>query len=250
METSLHQQIKRMVARDADSIEVNCGPYRIDAIDPQGRFVEVQYGPLAALRGKVLELRSDYSLRIIKPIAVEKQIVTIHPKTREVLRSRRSPKHEQPIEVFQELIHFTQCFPHPNLQVEFWMVQVVETRIDRPQTRRRRKKFQPVDVELKKLTHKFSIQSLQDLVALLKLPQNFMNPFCTKALSEAIERPRWFAQQVAYVLHRCGAASRVGKQGNSHVYEWSENVSTNASASCENVLNNGTVTHRRRRNAA
>ncbi len=97
METSLHQQIKRLVARDDESIEVSLGSYRIDAIDSQNRLVEVQFGPLGALRNKVQALRSDHVVRIIKPIIASKRVVTIDPMTRQVLRSRKSPKQETSI---------------------------------------------------------------------------------------------------------------------------------------------------------
>ncbi len=239
METSLHQQIKRQVARDEQSMEVACGSYRIDAIDNQGRLVEVQYGPLGALRPKILALRTDYSLRIIKPIAVQKQVVTIHPKTKQVLRSRKSPKHERPVDIFQELLHFTQCFPHPNLTLECWLVHLSETRIDRPPAKRRRKKFSPVDVHLIKTVEQFQLNSNEDLIRLLGLPKSFENPFCTAKLSQQLQLPRWFAQQIAYVLHRCGAANRVGKRGNSHLYAW-----------CENVVNSCAAPRRSRRIAA
>jgi hypothetical protein len=239
METSLHRQIKRLVARDEQSMEVTCGSYRIDAIDTQGRFVEVQYGPLRALRPKILALRTDHSLRIIKPVAVQKQLVTIHPKTKEILRSRKSPKRESPLEIFEELLHFTQCFPHPNLVLECWLVRLSETRIDRPPSKRRRRKFSPVDVHLIETIEQFQLRSNEDLVRLLGLPKSFDNPFCTATLSQQLQLPRWFAQQIAYVLHRCGAANRVGKRGNSHLYAW-----------CENVVNSCAGARRSRRIAA
>ncbi len=39
-------------------------------------------------------------------------------------------------------------------------------------------------------------------------------------LARWIDRPRWFAQKVAYVLHHCGATKEVNRSGNSRIYQW------------------------------
>jgi hypothetical protein len=229
METSLHQQIKKSLARDAQSTEVVVGSYRIDAIDQQNRLVEVQFGPLGALRRKVMELREDQVLRIVKPIIVEKKIVTLHPRNKSVLRARKSPKRGSALDVFSELIHFTKCFPHPNVVLDCWLVHVTEHRVDVKTKRRRRKPYRLIDVFLDEKINSFKLQTAADLKRMLAVPRGNA-PFCTQWLAQHLSVNRWFAQQIAYVLFHCGAAVREGKRGNSHLYRWDTNVSPVTSA--------------------
>lgn len=224
METTLHQQIKHSLSRDLQSTEVVVGSYRIDAIDKQNRLVEVQFGPLGALRRKVLDLRQDQVLRIVKPIIVEKQIVTLHPRNKSVIRARKSPKRGTPLDVFSEMIHFTKCFPHPNVMLDCWLVRVTEHRVDVKSKRRRRKPYRLVDVFLEEKLGAFKLHTAADLKRMLNVPRGNA-PFCTQSLAQHLNVNRWFAQQIAYVLYHCGAAIRDGKRGNSHLYRWGTNVS-------------------------
>lgn len=224
METTLHQQIKKSLARDSQSVEVVVGSYRIDAIDKQNRLVEVQFGPLGALRRKVMDLRADQVLRIVKPIVVQKQIVTLDPRNKNVLRARKSPKRGTALDVFGELIHFTKCFPHPNVQLDCWLVHVTEHRVDVKSKRRRRKPYRLVDVFLDEKVSAFKLHSAADLKRMLDIPRGNAS-FCTQWLAQHLQVNRGFAQQIAYVLFHCGAAVREGKRGNTHLYRWDTNVS-------------------------
>jgi hypothetical protein len=47
-----------------------------------------------------------------------------------------------------------------------------------------------------------------------KLPKTFD----TMEIAQAIGEPRWLAQQIAYVLSRCGATEQHSKRGNAIVY--------------------------------
>jgi hypothetical protein len=50
------------------------------------------------------------------------------------------------------------------------------------------------------------------------LPAFCFDRFTTLELAEALGRPVWFAQKVAYCLRESGAARAVGKRGNRLVY--------------------------------
>jgi hypothetical protein len=43
-------------------------------------------------------------------------------------------------------------------------------------------------------------------------------PFQTLHLAHVLNRPRWFAQKVAYCLRESGASTAIGKMGNALVY--------------------------------
>src|SRR6516165_10016311 len=112
METSLHRDLKRLYAGEAAHCEVRLGRYRIDAI-VDGELIEVQHGPLAAIRDKVRKLLAEHRVRVVKPIVASKQLIYLRRKGGKIARKRLSPKRGKLLDLFDELIHFTNVFPHP-----------------------------------------------------------------------------------------------------------------------------------------
>ena len=218
METSLHRQLKHHFAADSESVEVTVDGFRIDAVDGTGCLIEIQHSALGSIRNKVKKLlTSGHRLRVIKPWIGCKWIETFDRAGGELLRRRKSPKKLRPIDIYRELIHFTQVFPHPNLSLEVLTVDCIEQRVDRVNKRWKRKQYQILDQHLAKVGDSNILLDVSDLWRLLgdpKLPKEFD----TKELAETIEQPRWFAQQIAYTLHRCQATESIGKRGNSIVY--------------------------------
>lgn len=218
METSLHRQLKQHFAANQDQVEISLDGFRIDAIDDEGVLVEIQHSGLGAIRKKISSLLSaGHHVRVIKPWIGCKWIETLDRPDGVMVRRRRSPKKLQPIDIFRELIHFTQVFPHPNLRLEVHGVECVEQRIDRPNSRWRRKQYQVLDQHLLKLREVEVLSSVADLWRLLNDPK-LPSEFDTREMAEAIGRPRWLAQQIVYTLHHCGGLRAVSKRGNSIVY--------------------------------
>ena len=218
METSLHRQLKHHFASDTDSIEVTVDGFRIDAVDLDGNLIEIQHSGLGSIRNKVIKLLANgHRLRVVKPWIGCKWIETFDVEGGEILRRRKSPKKLLPIDIFRELIHFTQVFPHPNLTLEVLTVHCIEQRVDRVNKRWKRKQYKVLDQHLAKVCESDCLQSISDLWRLLGDPK-LPTEFDTRELAETIHQPRWFAQQIAYTLNRCGATQAVGKRGNSIVY--------------------------------
>jgi hypothetical protein len=220
METSLHRKLKELYAANPECIEVLESKYRIDALDRDGVIVEIQHSGLGAIRKKIRQLLDDdYYVRIIKPCLQSKLVATVDPETLSVIRQRRSPKKIRAIDIFRELIHFTQVYPHPQLTLELLFVDSIEIRIDTPR-RGRRKQYKTLDVDLVRVPDPSeaivlaTLSDLWDLLGRTKLPKRFD----TQQLAEAIGEPRWFAQQIAYVLKSCGATKVCDKRGNAIVY--------------------------------
>ena len=218
METSLHRQLKYHFAADSSSVEVTVDGFRIDAIDEDGALVEIQHAGLGSIRQKAKKLLANgHRLRIIKPLIGCKWIETFDRRGGQLLRRRRSPKKLVAVDIFRELIHFTDVFPSNRLTLEVLSVDCIEQRVDRVNKRRRRKQYQTLDQHLASAGASNVLRGLTDLWRLLgnpKLPRQFD----TKELAECLVQPRWFAQQIAYTLNRCGATEVIGKRGNAIVY--------------------------------
>ncbi len=220
METTLHQQLKVFYAQTPDLTEVVVNGFRIDAIAQDGELVEIQQASLGALREKtrkLLQPRGRHRLRIVKPIVARRRITTLDRREGSVIRSRMSPKTCDWMELFIDLVHFCTVFPCKRLTLEVLMIEAEETRIDRTPKRRRGKPYQTIDIRMTKVCESLKFQSIQDLVMCLPSEQ-LPSTFDTGELARILDRPRWFAQKVAYSLRMMGAIETVSRRRNAHMY--------------------------------
>jgi hypothetical protein len=218
LETSLHRELKRLYAGEAAQCEVRLGRFRIDAI-ADGELIEVQHGPLAAIRDKVRKLLVEHRVRVVKPIIASKQLVYLRRKGGKVARRRLSPKRGKLLDLFDELIHFTNVFPHPRLVLEVPLVEVEERRYPGHGRRRWRRDgdYQVEDQQLLAVQSQIRLESAAELAALVSCPLPV--PFHTAHVAAGLAIPRWSAQRIAYCLNRMGAWQQVGKARNAWLYE-------------------------------
>ena len=136
METSLHRQLKEMYADENAQTEVPLAGYRIDAVR-RGLLIEIQHGPLSAIRDKIRDLLKKHRVLVVKPIVAEKMLVKQDAKSGNVVSRRKSPKRGNLLDVFDELVYFTRVFPHRRLALEVALVTVEEWRYPGHGRRRR-----------------------------------------------------------------------------------------------------------------
>ena len=219
METSLHRQLKEYYARPGDRLEVVVGDYRIDVVRGDV-LVEIQHGSLAAIRPKVRALLEDHRVLVVKPIVVRKRLVKRATEGGREIGRRLSPKRGRPLDLFHELVHFTEVFPHPNLTLEVPLVEIEEWRYPGHGRRRRWRQndHQVEDQRLVAVDERLRFRTPRDLAALV--PGPLPRPFHTGHLAEQLEVARWVAQRIAYCLRQTGAVRQVGKDGNAALYRW------------------------------
>jgi hypothetical protein len=223
LETTLHQQLKLQYASEPDLTEVFRAGFRIDAVGRDGELIEIQHSSLGALRRKTDRLLSDkgrYRVRIVKPIFVRKRVTTLNRPGGKIIRSRFSPKRSDCLDLFIDLVHFSTVFPRKRLTLEILLIEAEEIRVDRPARRARGKSYRTLDMRLIRSDDSISLQTTKDLLGLLPMKQ-LPREFDTKQLAEAMERPRWFAQKVAYCLRTMGAIQSVERRRNAHLYQLS-----------------------------
>lgn len=217
METSLHRQLKRRYAsRDSDT-EVVIGNYRVDAVR-EDELIEVQCASLSAIREKSRELLRRHRLRIVKPVIERTRIRRLDRPGGKVVSRRMSPKRGGIVDVFEDLIYFTQVFPHPNLTIDVVTVQVEQTRVPfRGRRRRWQSDYRVVDVMLEEVLGQTEFRVPRDLLSVIPFPDRPAS-FNTADLASWIDRPRWFAQKVAYVLRKIGAVDARGRSRHGIIY--------------------------------
>ncbi len=219
METSLHRQLKSLYADQDARFEVPLGGYRIDVVRGR-RLVEIQHGTLAAIRDKVRALLEGHEVTVVKPIVIRKQLVKLAKKGGRITGRRISPKRGRPVDLFDELIHFTRVFPHPRLTLDVPLVDIQEWRYPGHGRRRRWRAgdYQIEDQKLLEVHQVLRFRRPDDLRTLVgcRLPQ----PFHTGHLAQRLDVPRWVAQRIAYCFRKMGMVRQVGKLGNTLLYEF------------------------------
>lgn len=218
METTLHQQLKAMYAGDEGETEVRLGKYRIDAV-VSGELVEIQHGGLGAIRDKIRTLVDNHSVRVVKPIVASKVLVKRKKQGGAIVSRRRSPKRGSLLDIFDDLVHFTNVFPHRRLTLEVLLVDIEEYRYPGHGRRRRWRKddHQREDQHLVDVQETYTFRTARDLWRLA--PAGLPRPFHTGHLADALGVDRWIAQRMAYCFREMAAVRQVGKQGNALLYE-------------------------------
>jgi hypothetical protein len=246
METSLHRQLKALycgrsaasgpldldviqpapAARFAngrsDGQEVRVDGFRIDAVH-RGRLIEIQQGSLAALRHKVRVLLRRHSVTVVKPLVASKLIVRRRAARGPVVSTRRSPRHETSVDVFNDLVHFVDVFPHPRLTLEAVFTVQEEHRVPARRRRFRGPDFRVTDRILVGIEGRLILRDQNDLIRLL--PTGLGEAFTTADVARAGQFPRWLAQKMAYCLRKSGAVEVLGKKGGAWLYRVAESVS-------------------------
>lgn len=221
METSLHRDLKCIYAKDGSSIEVKLGKYRIDVVTDE-RLIEIQHGSLAAIRRKIADLLKRHEVLIVKPLVIRKHLVKRARKRGKATTRRLSPKRGCPLDIFHELVYFTDVFPHRRLTLEVVSVEIEEWRYPGHGRRRRRRAGDYV-VEDQKLLDIHGVQQLRTAGDLRQLvPAQLPTPFHTAHLADALQIDRWVAQRIAYCFRRMGTAREVAKDGNTRLYEFAD----------------------------
>lgn len=218
METSLHQQLKAHYAGPDGDVEVRLGRYRIDVVRGS-ELIEIQHGGLAAIRDKVRTLCKSHRVRVVKPIVATKTLVKLSRRGGRVVSQRKSPKRGQVLDLFEELVHFTNAYPHRRLTLETPLVEVEEIRYPGHGRRRRWRRTDHVieDQRLVQVVQTHSFRTAGDLVSLL--PSSLPQPFDTADLAAGLGVGRHIAQRIAYCLRETKATRVAGKRGNAILYK-------------------------------
>ncbi len=215
METSLHRELKEFYCDDAAAREVSVRGYRIDAI-VDGTLIEIQQASLAALRHKTKRLLETHAVTIVKPLCALKTIIRLKRKKGPVAWKRTSPRHETIYDMFDDLVHFVDVFPHPRLSLEVLLTEQEETRIPKKKRWFRAKDFSVADRRLVAVRSRHVFHTNADLCHLL--PACLADTFTTADIARLAKIPRWLAQKMAYCLRRTGAVAISGKRRNAVVY--------------------------------
>lgn len=213
-EKPLHAALKRWLAEPGDLVEQPVDGFVVDLVRDDV-LIEVQTRGFATMKRKLGALLDGHVIRLVHPVAVEKQIVKLDDAGEELSR-RRSPRRGSAVDVFAELVSFPELVEHPGLTVEVVLVREEELRRHDGDKAWRRRGWVVEERRLLEVVDHLVLDTPAALAALL--PSELPARFTTADLADALGRRRRLAQQMAYCLRRLGVVEMIDKEGNAIVY--------------------------------
>ena len=215
-ETALHQQLKQLYVGGSDQTEHALEGFRIDAVRHTGDLVEVQTSNFAAIRPKLARLLKRRRVILVHPICGTRFIVWMDQRTGKAGPRRRSPKHGDYADVFEELVYIPDLLSLPNLTIEVVLTEEEERRYPvKGRGPRGRSKFRS-ERSLLRLLGRKTLKEPDDYRAFL--PAGLRSPFTTRGLALSMGVSEYTARQVTYCLRELGLLKPVGKIRNNILY--------------------------------
>ncbi len=213
-EKPLHAALKEWIAEPGDQFEVRIGSFVSDIVRG-GQLIEIQTGSTFPLKRKLRSLLKSHAVRVVLPVAQQKTITTLD-ETGEIVGKRRSPKHGDFLDVFDQLVNLREFLGDANLSIEALLVHVEEVRRPRTSGRRRWRNWEVHERKLIEVFDQAGFQHPGDFLAVI--PSGVEEPFTTAELARAIGRPRRVAQRVAYCLREMGTITAIDRTKNGILY--------------------------------
>ena len=215
-EKSLHASLKSWYSQPGDKLEEPLDGFFIDIL--RGDLcLEIQTGNFSAIRRKLWKLTRSRPVRLIYPIAIEKQIVRLAEDGVTELSRRRSPKRGSLLNLCDELIYAPTLMSEDNFSLEVLLIREEELRLHKPDKYWRRRGWGTVERKLLEVVERQLFQEPRDLLQMI--PPGLPVPFTTADLAEGLQKPRALAQKLAYCLRALDLVELSGKSGNAHLYQ-------------------------------
>ncbi len=214
-EKTIHSVLKYYYAPNPAYHEVKIGPYIAD-ICVDGEIYEVQTRNFNKMRGKLEYFLQEHDVTIIYPIAHTKWLSWLDMETGELSPKRKSPKKGGFYRVVPELYKIKMFVGNPRLHLILVLIDVEETRYLNGWSTNKKRGSSRMDGIPVDIFDELRIDTLDDYKKFI--PENIKENFTSKDLAKAAKIPQGFAGTLLNILLETGTVKRVGKTGNSYIY--------------------------------
>lgn len=218
-EKTMHAVLKNYYAPDEDMHEVPIENYVAD-IYTGTEIVEIQTRSMNRMRKKLEAFLPLYPVTIVYPIPREKWLYWIDEETGEVSQKRKSPKKGNPYLAFVELYKIRPFLSHPNLRLRLDLIDMEEYRLLNGWSRDRKKGSERYDRIPKAFVEEVCIDCIRDYMQLI--PYELPEQFTTKEFAKCVKVPAGLAGTILLIFNDLELVRRIGKKGNSYIYEVNE----------------------------
>lgn len=215
-EKTVHAVLKQFYDSDSTHQEIRIGGFVAD-IFREEEIIEIQTRSFNSMRKKLEYFLQQYPVTIVYPIVQTKWLCWIDKETGEVSNRRKSPRRGKTYDAYYELYKIKQYLTHPNLRLCLVMIDAEEYRMLDGWSRDKKRGSTRYDRIPVRLVDEFLISGPEDYGCMIpdELPQQFTSAdFAKKA-----GIPRSSAQTALNILTYINAVRRVGKKGNTILYE-------------------------------
>lgn len=215
-EKTVHAILKNYYAPNEDYHEVPIENYVAD-IYRDGEIIEIQTRGFNTMRGKLAAFLPLYPVTIVYPVPNEKWLLWIDEDTGEISKRRKSPVKANIYAVFSELYKIKMFLKAPNLHLRLVLLNLEEYRLLNGWSKDRKRGSTRYDRIPTELVDEITIDCLQDYLQFL--PYDLPARFTTADYAKRVHITRGLSQTALNLLHYVGVVERVGKEGNSFLYE-------------------------------
>ena len=218
-EKTVHAVLKNYYAPDPNMHEIPIENYVADIYTGQ-EIIEIQTRSFDKMRKKLDTFLPLYPVTIVYPIPHIKWLSWIDEETGEASAKRKSPKTGNAYMAFPELYKIRPYLADPHLHLKFALLDMEEYRLLNGWSRDRKKGSERYDRIPVKFVEEVCIDRREDYMQFV--PYDLPEPFTAKEFAKHAKIQVRLAQTCLLILTDQGIVSRVGKKGNSYLYEVKE----------------------------
>ncbi len=218
-EKTMHAVLKNYYAPDEDMHEIPIENYVAD-IYTGTEIIEIQTRSMDRMRKKLEAFLPLYPVTIVYPIPREKWLYWIDEETGEVSQKRKSPKKGNAYQAFIELYKIRPFLSHPNLRLRLDLIDMEEYRLLNGWSHDKKKGSERYDRIPTVFVEEVGIDCIRDYVQLI--PYELPEQFTVKEFAKCAKIPNRLAGTILLIFYDLKLVSRIGKKGNSYIYEVNE----------------------------
>lgn len=215
-EKTVHAILKNYYAPNEDNQEIPIGNFVAD-IYIDGEIIEIQTRQFNKMRDKLNAFLPLYPVTICYPIPREKYLIWIDPESGELSSRRKSPLKGSAYSVFPELYKIKPFLKNPNIRFRLVLMDIDEYKLSDGWGKNRHNNSSKYDRIPTALIEEIEIDRLEDYMQFV--PYNLPEQFTAKQFAKAAHIQASLARVVLNILYYVETVDRIGKDGNSYIYE-------------------------------
>lgn len=218
-EKTVHAVLKHYYAPDENMHEIPIESYVAD-IYTGTEIIEIQTRAMNRMRKKLEAFLPLYPVTIVYPIPRQKWLFWIDEETGEVSQKRKSPKKGNVYQAFIELYKIRPFLSHPNLRLRLDLIDMEEYRLLNGWSRDKKKGSERYDRIPIAFVEEICMNDIRDYIQLI--PYELPEQFTAKEFAKCAKIPTRLASTILLIFNDLRLVTRVGKNGNSYIYEVNE----------------------------
>lgn len=215
-EKTVHAIFKNYYEPNEEKQEIPIDRYIADIFTGE-EIIEIQTRSFDRMRDKLKAFLPLYPVTIIYPIPREKYLIWIDEESGELSKPRKSPRKGSSYLAFKELYKIKDYLKDPNLKIKLVLADMEEYRLLNGWSRNKKKGSERFDRIPGQLVEEILIERPEDYMQFV--PIALEEQFTSKDFGKAAHIPLSLAQVTLHLLFFMGTVNRVGKHGNSYIYE-------------------------------